>query len=203
MAPGPHRERDCSVPTCDGEIFTRGWYSAHYFRCKRTGDIRADEPVRDQGAPKPICGVEVCDRPRYARGWCQKHYKRARRHGDPLHGADRPEECTVDGCDRALDGRGLCHGHLQRLLRNGDVDAQTPLGRRRQPATCTVEGCDKPSNAKGLCRAHRNRQREHGDALRDLPLRAAAGDGYIHHGYRIVPVPDEFRHLTHGRDVLP
>lgn len=188
----------CTVEGCDAEVFARTWCSAHYFRWKRHGDVRADVPVRGRSDPPP-CGVEECDRPRRARGWCEKHYRRVLRHGDPLHGEDRPTECTIDGCDEPVDAHGLCHGHYQRWLRNGDVEADIPLGRRRQPETCTVEGCDRPTHSKGLCRSHRSRLEKHGDVMADEPIVTPSGEGYVHHGYRVVPVPDELRHLTPGR----
>jgi HNH endonuclease len=60
-------------------------------------------------------------------------------------------------CPYPVDSYGLCHGHDQRQRRSGDVQADIPLGRRRQPEQCTI--CGRPSAAKGLCRTHRDRQR--------------------------------------------
>ncbi|MBW3562794.1 MAG: HNH endonuclease [Actinobacteria bacterium] len=148
---------------------------------------------------EPTCGVEGCGRGRYARGWCEKHYRRVLRHGDPLHGEDRPTVCTIDGCDAPVDAHGLCHGHYQRWRRNGDVQADVPLGRRRQPETCTIDGCDRPSNSKGICTTHRYRLETYGDVLADRPVASPPGHGYINHGYRVVPVPEELRHLTRDR----
>lgn len=195
----------CSVETCDRPVYCRGWCSAHYSRWKRGGDIQADVPIenRESAGPKPPCGVDGCDGPRYSRGWCQKHYKRVQRHGDPLYGEDRPVVCTVDGCERPVDGRGLCHGHLQRLLRNGDLEDEIPLGRRRQPEICTVDGCENSTSSKGLCSGHRDRLRQHGDVLADVPLQTPSGEGYINHGYFILPVPQELRHLTKGETPYP
>jgi hypothetical protein len=102
-----------------------------------------------------------------------------------------------------VDGRGLCHGHLQRLLRTGDVEADIPLGRRRQPEICTVEVCDRPTNSKGLCKTHRDRQAEHGDPLAEVPINTPAGEGYVSHGYWHIPVPPELRHLTNGDTPYP
>ena len=193
----------CSVAGCNSPAIARGWCHAHYSRWKRWGDVQPDVPVQRPAGEPPPCGVDGCHRPRHSRGWCQTHYKRSQRTGDPLHGDDRPTACTVDGCALPVDGRSLCHGHLQRLLRTGDVEADIPLGRRRQPEICTVDVCDRPTSSKGLCRAHRNREMLHGDPLPDVPIATPISEGYVHHGYFIVPVPVELRHLSSGETSYP
>jgi hypothetical protein len=50
----------------------------------------------------------------------------------------------------------------------------------------------------GLCSAHYKRSLVHGDPRADIPLRIVNGEGYVHHGYWIVPVPPEQRWLVGG-----
>jgi hypothetical protein len=57
----------------------------------------------------------------------------------------------------------LCHGHYQRVLRNDDVQAETPLDRRRQPEVCTIDECNRSTKALGLCGTHWWRKWQHGD----------------------------------------
>lgn len=143
------------------------------------------------------CSIDECPRPTYARGWCGKHYKRWQRHGDPLVG-ERPSMCSVETCGRPVSTRGWCHGHYLRWRRHGGVQAEIPLGRRRQPETCTVEDRHRGTNSKGYCRAHVKRLEVHGDVRPDVPIRITTGDGWESHGYWNVPVPREKRHLSGG-----
>lgn len=39
-------------------------------------------------------------------------------------------------------------------------------------------------------------------AQADIPIRKVTGNGYIHHGYRIVPVPNKSRHLSNGESSI-
>jgi hypothetical protein len=64
---------------------------------------------------------------------------------------------------------------------------------------CSVETCDRKAETRGYCRAHYARVLKHGHPQADVPIRKVAGDGYIHHGYRVVPVPDRLRHLSDGK----
>lgn len=105
--------------------------------------------------------------------------------------------CAVDGCGRQAVSRGWCHGHYQRWVRLGDAMPDRPLGRQVNFA-CAVDGCDRDAVAKELCRTHYRRQLVTGDAQPDKPVREVSGVGFIHHGYRVVPVPPELRHLTNG-----
>ena len=105
--------------------------------------------------------------------------------------------CSIDGCSRQAVSRGWCHGHYQRWVRLGDVRADRPLGRQVNFA-CSVEGCDRDAYARQLCRTHYRRWLTGGDPQGAKPVREIAGDGYVHHGYFVVPVPQELRHLTNG-----
>ncbi|HET7667584.1 MAG TPA: hypothetical protein VFK56_16260 [Mycobacterium sp.] len=64
-----------------------------------------------------------------------------------------------------------------------------------------VEGCGRPAVKKGLCETHADRHRKYGDVQPEKPIRTAAGVGYVHHGYRVVPVPQQWRHLAHGNSM--
>lgn len=189
----------CPIGGCERPAWCRGLCTAHYFRLRRTGDVRADLPISARKR-SPTCVVEGCERDTYARAMCEMHYRRMRRNGDPLVvlRSPEPKECSVAGCDERAEARGWCHGHLQRWLRKGDVVPHDPLVRRKYPATCTIEGCERPARVKGLCKTHYGRTIRYGDALPDLPIKIVTGNGSISHGYRNVPVPLDLRHLVNG-----
>jgi hypothetical protein len=111
------------------------------------------------------------------------------------------KKCAVDGCDRIPEGRGWCHAHLLRYLRLGSVVAGRPIGRQTNEV-CQADGCDRPAVAIELCRTHRNRLRKFGDVQAHKPIRRVTGLGYVSHGYRIVPVPRELRHLSAGEHAI-
>lgn len=145
------------------------------------------------------CGVEHCPRDVYGRtGYCEMHYRRALRTGDP--GPPGPLRvrgvCIAPACDEPVDARDLCHGHYQRLDRHGEVDL-SPL--RKGKSMCKVETCDRDAVTKGYCRAHYRRVLKHGHPRVDVPIREVSGDGYLHHGYMVIPVSPEFRHLSNGQ----
>jgi hypothetical protein len=159
--------------------------------------------VSEEG-PKPNqCCVAGCERPRYARqAECEAHYRRRLRNGSI--DADRPvgagatwKECSIEGCTRQAVSRGWCHGHFQRWARTGDVAPDRPLGRQVN-FECSVEGCDRDAISKGLCRTHYRRLLRVGDPLADKPVMDRIGR-HLNHGYWIVPVPRQLRHLTDGR----
>jgi len=107
------------------------------------------------------------------------------------------KECSIEGCSRQAVSRGWCHGHYQRWVRLGDVMPQRPLGRQVNYA-CVIDACDRDAYARQLCKTHYRRWLAKGDPQGDKPVREIAGDGYVHHGYFVVPVPPELRHLTNG-----
>lgn len=107
------------------------------------------------------------------------------------------KQCSVDGCSRQAVTRGWCHGHFQRWWRGGDVRPDRPL-RRQVNFACSVDGCDRDAVARQLCRTHYRRLLSSGSVEPDRPVRSVAGDGYVNHGYRFVPVPSEYRDLTGG-----
>ena len=143
-----------------------------------------------------ICSVEDCDGAAYSRGLCERHYRQVLRHGQVR--APRVSTCSVEACDRRVDARGLCHGHYLRWLRHGDAREDAPLSRTLH-VSCSVEGCTKPHQAQGLCRAHYQRLRASGSPRPGEPLRAVAGGGFVHHGYRFVPVAPEERWWVDGQ----
>lgn len=99
------------------------------------------------------------------------------------------------GCERHAVTRGWCHGHYQRWVRLGDVMPHRPLGRRRN-TVCTIAECAREAYARQLCKVHYRRWLSTGDPCEDKPVRVVSGAGYVHHGYFVVPVPRELRHLT-------
>lgn len=146
----------------------------------------------------PSCAVEDCERGAVTRGWCSTHYKRWRRHGDPNVGA-RPQikPCTVPNCPKPAEARGLCHGHFLRLLRTGEWPVEPLSTRERQE--CTVSDCERVAHANGTCLTHYMRFAKRGDLRPDEPIKTAAGVGYLSHGYFVVPIPRDLRHLTSGK----
>lgn len=150
-----------------------------------------------------ICEVDGCDRPRYAaKAICEPHYRRLLRTGsvnaDVAIGEHRSRQaCSADECSREATERGLCHGHYLRVIRSGDVQTERPLSRRVNNV-CAVDGCDREATRRQLCRTHANRKRKYGDVQAAKPIREVAGDGFLSHGYRLVPVPEHLRHLTNG-----
>lgn len=149
-----------------------------------------------------FCSVKDCNRKIYSRDLCQMHYRRWLRRGDPEKLLRTPGQktCIVHGCRRKVDARGLCHGHYQRLMRGSDLTNEDSLALRRQEPTCSVATCGRPTHAKGLCRTHLTRLQKFGDVRADEPIRPKIGAGHLSHGYKVVRVPKELRHLTGGED---
>ena len=112
------------------------------------------------------------------------------------------KDCAVAGCERQAVSRGWCHGHYQRWARIGDVLADRPLGRQVN-GRCSAPECERDAIARQLCRTHYRRLLTTGDAKPDVPVRAVSGQGFVHYGYRLIPVPAELRHLTDGRTPYP
>ena len=71
----------CAVDGCERPIGSRGWCKTHYERWRRSGSVRADEPVRRWALTVGDCLVDGCGRPQQSRGWCNKHYLYWSRHG--------------------------------------------------------------------------------------------------------------------------
>ena len=149
-----------------------------------------------------MCEVADCGRTAVCRGMCSTHYGRFKRTGSV--DADRPvgskgetPECSVEGCGARATERGWCHGHYLRWVRLGDVQPERPLSRQVN-SECVVDGCDRLAVARGMCKPHASRERKYGDVQADKPIREVVGVGYVHHGYRVVPVPSNLRHLTDG-----
>lgn len=184
----------CSVPGCERDSVARGWCGGHYDRWRRTGDLRADEPLPPQRDDR--CAAPGCERAASVRQHCSRHYKQIQRRGT-VQEMPEPLECAVQDCARSAVERGWCHGHYLRWLRVGDVRADRPL--RRPPAReCSAQGCGRRTQARGLCGTHYKRWQKSGDPAPDDPVRVVTGEGHLSHGYWCVPVPAELRHLTGG-----
>jgi hypothetical protein len=143
-----------------------------------------------------MCEATGCDRKSYARGHCTRHYKQLLRHGHVL-----PERavkrCAVPTCERQAAARGWCHGHYLRWTRTGELRPDVPL-QRRPRACCVVAGCTRAATNLGMCSAHRYRMNVHDDPQADVPVATPRGEGFVHQGYRVVPVPPDKRWLTGG-----
>ncbi|HUG09091.1 MAG TPA: HNH endonuclease [Acidimicrobiia bacterium] len=147
---------------------------------------------------RPLCKVPDCERDRSTRGYCEMHYRRVLRKGEPGPPGPirRRGTCKIEDCDEDVDARGLCHGHYQRVQRGSRLPVNAPLRKGKQ--MCKVEDCNRKRQARGYCAAHYKRVLNHGDPLAHIPIREVSGKGYIHHGYRHLPVPEELRHLSGG-----
>ena len=144
------------------------------------------------------CNVEGCERPTYSKGLCEMHYRRVLRRGEvgPASVITREKVmCIAEGCDKVAEAWGYCHGHYQRLLRHGVVN-EKPL--RPPGRLCSVDRCPRPHKAQGYCAAHYKRYLATGDPQVDRPIREVAGDGYLHHGYWVIPVPKALRWMVGG-----
>ena len=71
----------CVVDGCHQPIVGRGWCNTHYERWRRSGSVRADEPIARWTRTDGDCLVDGCGRPQKSRGWCSKHYLYWSRHG--------------------------------------------------------------------------------------------------------------------------
>lgn len=91
---------ECAVPTCTRRAVTRGWCQGHYVRWSRTGDVRAEVPLRRP--VRDLCSVPGCERGHNSGGYCRTHANRLRVHGD----------VDAGGPVREHAGRGsLSHGY--------------------------------------------------------------------------------------------
>ncbi|HVE63727.1 MAG TPA: HNH endonuclease [Mycobacteriales bacterium] len=140
------------------------------------------------------CAEPQCNLPVYARDHCSRHYRRLLRNGHVT--PDRaPQTCAVDGCGRKAVTRGWCHGHYLRWNRTGEIRAEKPLARPERD-TCLVDRCERGARSAGLCRSHYRRRSLYGDPEAGGPIRTNSGEGSISHGYWIVVVRLDRRHLV-------
>jgi hypothetical protein len=105
--------------------------------------------------------------------------------------------CFARSCERPATEQGLCHAHYQRLRRNGSIEDERPVGRRRN-GECGLSTCSREAYARQLCRNHYRRLLRVGDCLENVPIKDLPGSGYVSHGYFVVPVPGDLRHLVGG-----
>jgi hypothetical protein len=103
----------------------------------------------------------------------------------------------VIGCTNVAEARGLCHGHYLQLLRTGKWPVAVLSARTR--VLCSVPGCDRLAHANSICPTHYRRLAIHGDVRAEEPIHPVLGLGFLNHGYRIVPILRELRHLTNGK----
>jgi len=186
----------CSVDGCERLIDARGLCHGHYLRWSRTGDVKADVTLEPKSR-KP-CVVAGCHNLASGNGMCGTHRSRVRKHGDALPSIPvarmLPGTCEHDGCEASAFARGFCEGHYTEALVHGSFELAA-VGMR-----CGAGLCDRHLYARGLCRPHYRRFMKHGDIQPDVPVGwRTAGQSSISHGYRIVAVPTDLRHLTNGR----
>lgn len=123
----------CSVEGCDREIVGRGWCGAHYNRWKKTGDVRANVPLKKDRRFGLPCSVEGCTDNARCRGMCDGHYQRWHKTGEipsgPLKVLRRHNgaSCEVEGCKRLAQFNGLCSGHYSRVYKTGRLDPEKPI----------------------------------------------------------------------------
>ncbi len=132
----------CSVGECDRPVLSRGWCSPHYARWKNSGDIRADQPIREysdhpRGSP---CTVPGCTGIVDSKEVCAAHYRRLTLYGDvqadkPIQFLNRGKTCSVSGCRRAAESLGYCSAHYQRWTNHGDVMADVPIQEQENRGT--------------------------------------------------------------------
>lgn len=111
----------------------------------------------------------------------------------------------VEACEGATKAKGYCPMHWYRVWRHDDVD---PEGLRRvvegsraagegEPA-CVTEGCADVAVARDRCpRCYKSALRA-GLIQADPDVRVVTGDGWLTHGYWIVPVAPDERWLARG-----
>lgn len=184
--------RECTVESCHRtDIKALGLCSPHHKRLKKTGDVRADEPIakrRGWQTQPDQCLVETCERPARRWGYCETHSSRVLLHGDPLGDVPiKPQmrygpTCSLDGCERPHDELGYCTMHAQRVRAHGDPGEVQSRRMPRDGSPCLVDGCERPVHTKGYCDSHYRRWYAHGDPLGGRPVKAPRPD--VPDGYK-------------------
>jgi hypothetical protein len=137
-----------------------------------------------------MCSTDGCERPaRRGTKICKVCYTKE------WHA--RQGECSLSHCDRRIDASGLCTTHYNRR-RRGLPDWDVPIPRRmKRGGKCAhKDGCPEPVQARGYCEVHYQRLLRLGDPGPVGLLKAAAGEGNISRGYRVITV-DGQRHYEH------
>ncbi len=120
----------CSISTCPEPMHCRTWCKAHYSRWQKTGDVRADVPIRREPKPKPppkpkpeprFCAAPDCDEPYYIGGYCTRHDYHVKRYGDPNGGP-----CRLSDLVRQTRQLPLVERFWARVDKNGPVPAERP-----------------------------------------------------------------------------
>lgn len=169
----------CIVDSCGrtGPV-KRGWCLSHYARWHKTGDVRADIPLRRSPLPAgSLCEVESCGRPYFSNGFCSLHWSRWRKHGDLLahiplrRPTPKASTCAVDECERQPASRVWCRKHYMRWYLHGDpLKRDGRLRAEDAPSACAVDTCDRPVQSLGWCRTHYSRWQRRGDVWEHLPI---------------------------------
>lgn len=132
----------CIVPSCSREPDGIGYCSGHYQRLRKTGDVRADVPLRSRGTLSGRCTAEGCDADIQQRtmGLCDAHYKRVWR--DPSADLSTPvapaRKAPVPVLDFP-DGTRECQECRERLPLSGfHRDRKGPGGYRKTCKSCRI-----------------------------------------------------------------
>lgn len=127
--------KKCSVATCDRGARINGLCPAHSERLRRTGDLRADLPVRRREAMPRTCTEPDCEHLVAGGGLCATHYTSAFRAGFRAMGDARP--CSVEGCDKPNRSKSYCASHYGKFRRWGTptpAPKTPPTLRKREPS---------------------------------------------------------------------
>lgn len=116
-----NQKRQCTVPGCGRQHFSRGYCRAHKARWDRNGEVFPEIPIEPPPSKDAkLCSVDGCDEVAHSRGMCAYHYQAVFRAGVRAHGQADP--CSVDGCDKPVRSRSLCSTHYARMRLHGTTD---------------------------------------------------------------------------------
>ena len=122
---------DCSVEICDRLAETAGLCHAHSERLRRTGDLRAELPIRARSAMPTVCTVQGCEGLVSGGGLCAAHYAAAFSRGFRAFG--KAAICSIDDCTEPVRSRGYCSSHYNKFRRWGTPTPEPkPPPKRRQ-----------------------------------------------------------------------
>lgn len=154
----------CTIGLCDRDARINGMCPAHSERKRRTGDVRADIPIRRRAEMPRTCTKDNCEALVAGGGLCARHYTVAFRSGYRALGSAKT--CTVDDCDRPTRSREYCQRHYSKFRRWGTPTPPPrprPKHKKREPSGYVmVKAPDNPmAMANGYVPEHRLVMAEH------------------------------------------
>lgn len=84
----PVLNRACSVESCDGLRYAKGFCNKHYIRWRVHGNVEVNLRAIS------FCSVPDCNKKHRSGGYCNMHYSRKRKHGNPLYLGEN-KECFI------------------------------------------------------------------------------------------------------------